>query len=168
MAIIQQSLKDALADRKLAELPVECNLEADWSEAIVLVARAVGGVQSYAYATKKDGKISVVRDFGFAYQCSSVKSILKAFPVGVVQLSAGAEKVGENEKETQNPPSDNKEEDVDGLNADNNPENGDYSFSDKGEEAMRVAEADNVRTAKTTAKRGRPRGTTKINSRSIW
>lgn len=110
MAIIQQSLRDALADRRLTELPSECGLDAEWQEAIVLVARAVGGVQSYAYATKKDGKISVVRDFGFAYQCSGIKDVLKVYPIGFVaasnvpsvQVNEEEEKIEESKKETAN------------------------------------------------------------------
>lgn len=161
MAIIQQSLKDALADRNLAELPLECNVDADWQEAIVLVARAVGGVQSYAYATKKDGKVSVVRDFGFAYQCSGIKGVLKAYPIGFVTTSS--EPKVQVIKEEEN------------ASVEETTESNDYAPTSS-EEAMLAAEADNahpttIENPAPAKKRGRPRGTAKKttrNNRSIW
>lgn len=81
MAIIKQTLKEALDAVKIAALPQEGDKDSDWQTAIALVSRSVGGVQSYAVVEKTDDKISVKKDFGMAYQCSGIRGIVQVFPL---------------------------------------------------------------------------------------
>lgn len=82
MAVIQQTLKEALDYAQLSELPQEGEPNGGWSHAIALVKRSVGGVESYAIAEKRNGGVSITHDFGMAYQCSGLKGIDKVYPFG--------------------------------------------------------------------------------------
>lgn len=81
MAVIQQTLKEALDYAQLRQLPQEGDVNGSWAEAVALVRRAVGGIQSYAVVRKNGGDISVVKDFGLAYQCSAIAEISKVYPL---------------------------------------------------------------------------------------
>lgn len=80
MAIIQQTLEEAMKDAKLCSLPKEAEMDAPWVEAIALVDRMAAGIQSYALVKKVAGKVIVVHDYGFSYQCNGIKEIKHIYP----------------------------------------------------------------------------------------
>jgi len=176
MAIIQQTFKEALGDCHLQELPQEGDVNGDWTEAVALVKRAVGGVQSYAVVRKDDGAISVVKDFGLAYQCSAIAEISKVYPLAFGVTEEGQSFVDEQQGGLESQIFDNGQETVTDAK-----EVGDFLASLQGkefdvdveptstEEAERLAKlpvqsekgTTTRTTRKTTAKRGRPRKSTR-------
>lgn len=101
MAVIQQTLKEALDYAQLRQLPQEGDVNGSWAEAVALVRRAVGGIQSYAVVRKNGGDISVVKDFGLAYQCSAIAEISKVYPLTFGTAEEGLSPIDEQREESE-------------------------------------------------------------------
>lgn len=174
MAIIKQTLKEALDAVKIAALPQEGDKSGDWQTAIALVSRSVGGVQSYAVVEKTDGKISVKKDFGVAYQCSGIRGIAQVFPLSKEaawhkKMIEDAEKELAEEQARMSHASevDEKEKEATEQEATTENESQEESVEAESEEPIMPAKEEKKSVAPTTKKEkqkvnvGRPRKTTR-------